>query len=271
MRSKRPATRRDAETKPAAGGADSCCAPLVPEGAAPRARRADAYHHGDLRRALLDAAHAALAAGAYEALSLRELARAAGVSANAPYRHFASKQALLAAVAARGFDELSARFDAETAADPVERLSRMSDRYTGFAADNPALYRVMFGSAKRALMGDAELARAARACFGRLVAAVVAARGGGDPDDVDTLREAVSVWSVVHGHAMLAIDGVTGFLPPAAIPPASVVTQGLTACWTRSRAPQRPQDAQPQAAQAPVIRAATERRDPGRPRARTPS
>ncbi len=207
----------------------------------PARKPEDAYHHGNLRAALLAAAHAALAEGSYESLSMRELARAAGVSANAPYRHFESKQALLAAVAAQGFDELSARFDRVTGVDAVDRLNRMSDVYTGFAVEHPALYRVMFGSAKRALMGDPELHRAARASFGRLVAAVIAARGSGDPESADTLREAVGMWSIVHGHAMLAIDGVTGFLPAAAVPPASTVSRAITDGWRKpSSGPRTP-------------------------------
>jgi AcrR family transcriptional regulator len=88
-----------------------------------------AYHHGDLRNAMITVARRALNEGNYEALSLREIARLAGVSANAPYRNFASKQILLAEIAASGFSELTSNFDAECTRDPVKRLARLCDVY----------------------------------------------------------------------------------------------------------------------------------------------
>lgn len=189
-----------------------------------------AYHHGDLRNALLRAARAQLDAGAYEGLSLRELARIAGVSANAPYRHFQSKDGILAELAAQGFDELSARIDAEAHPDPVERLIRLGDVYTGFALDQPALYRVMFGAEKQALMEFEVLATAGRASFGRLVAATAAASGVA-ADDPLALQRAVSMWALVHGWARLAIDGITCFLPDEAVLPVSAIVRDAVSAW----------------------------------------
>jgi AcrR family transcriptional regulator len=191
----------------------------------------NAYHHGDLRNALLVAARRELDAGAYEQLSLRELARLAGVSANAPYRHFASKDEVLAEVAAQGFRELSARMDAERHPDPRERLARLCDVYTGFASEHAAVYRTMFGAEKHPLMEFPVLQEAAGASFGRLVAATIAAQGSGHPEDLATLARASALWSVVHGWSRLVIDGVTCFLPEGSIAPASVPARAIIASW----------------------------------------
>ena len=191
----------------------------------------DAYHHGDLRNALLAVARRELDAGAYEQLSLRELARLAGVSANAPYRHFASKDEILAEVAAQGFRELSARMDAEQHPQPKERLARLCDVYTKFAIEHPAVYRTMFGAEKQALMEFPVLKEAAGAGFGRLVAATIAAYGGGQPQDLDTLARASALWSLVHGWARLVIDGVTCFLPEGSVAPASETARSIIKAW----------------------------------------
>lgn len=190
-----------------------------------------AYHHGDLRNALLEVARRELDAGAYEQLSLRELARLAGVSANAPYRHFGSKDEILAEVAAQGFRELSARMDAEKHHDPRERLARLCDVYTGFAAEHPAVYRTMFGSEKQALMDFPVLQEAAGASFGRLVAATIAAFGSGQPDETASLARASALWSLVHGWSRLVIDGVTCFLPEGSMAPASMSARAIIASW----------------------------------------
>lgn len=198
-----------------------------------RSKPEDAYHHGDLRNALLAVARDSLDRGEYESLSLRELARQAGVTPNAPYRHFSSKDAILAEVAAEGFNALSARFDAERTTDPVQRLARLGDIYTGFAMEHPALYRVMFGAEKPALMEFEVLDAAGKACFGRLVAATAAASRV-SADDPLTLQRALAMWSVVHGWSRLAIDGMTHFLPEGVMPKASQIAQPIIDSWLAS-------------------------------------
>lgn len=195
----------------------------------------NAYHHGDLRNALLSVARRELDAGAYEQLSLRELARLAGVSANAPYRHFGSKDEILAEVAAQGFRELSARMDAERHPEPRERLARLCDVYTTFAAEHPAVYRTMFGAEKQALMEFPVLQESAGASFGRLVAATIAAYGNGNPEELATLARAGALWSLVHGWSRLVIDGVTCFLPEGSIAPASVAARAIIAAWRQNQ------------------------------------
>jgi len=100
----------------------------------PRRKPAEAYHHGDLREALLAVARRVLATAGPEALSLRELARALDVSHNAPYRHFPTREALLAALAAEGFRELSRRTrEAMEQVPPERRMTVRGAAYVGFA------------------------------------------------------------------------------------------------------------------------------------------
>src|SRR5215204_3992851 len=122
----------------------------------PRAKRPASYHHGDLRRALVDAAIPLLRSGGAEALTLRAVAREAGVSQTAPYRHFADRAALVSAVADDGFRRLHARLVAAARA-PAKTTGRAQHTargglqaialaYVRFALEHPEEYRVMFGS-----------------------------------------------------------------------------------------------------------------------------
>src|SRR5687767_15921657 len=105
------------------------------------------YHHGDLRRAMVQAALEILRETQSLELSLRELARRAGVSHNAPYKHFADKRELLAAVSAAGFEMLAKRMARAIAGrgNAREQLFAMLRAYVDHGVDNPALYRLMFG------------------------------------------------------------------------------------------------------------------------------
>jgi AcrR family transcriptional regulator len=111
------------------------------------------YHHGNLRAALLEAARARLAEGAEATLSLRDLAARVGVSVNATYRHFESKEALLMELAAEGFDALRAHMLGAVAergaADAIERLHATGEAYVHFAQQDPALFQLMFGRERR--------------------------------------------------------------------------------------------------------------------------
>src|ERR1700751_1229668 len=104
------------------------------------------YHHGDLPAALVRAALDPLDESGQTELSLRAVARRAGVSPAAPYRHYADREALTSAVAAVGYRELAARL---TAADPCpstpEHLASVAVAYVQFALERPALFRIMFG------------------------------------------------------------------------------------------------------------------------------
>ena len=105
------------------------------------------YHHGDLRRAIVKAALEILRETQSLEFSLRELARRAGVSHNAPYKHFADKRELLAAVSAAGFETLTKRMEREIAGhgNAREQLFAMLRAYIDHGVENPALYSLMFG------------------------------------------------------------------------------------------------------------------------------
>jgi AcrR family transcriptional regulator len=166
------------------------------------------YHHGNLRRALLDEALATIRADGVDGLTLRGIGARLGVSRTALYRHFADKRALLTAVATEGFRML--RQGLLTAWDEGGRgpaaFTSMGVAYVGFAVANPAHYRVMFGGFVDAQPQDAELATEAEGAFQALVDAVVALQRGGFVRGDDAMLMARFVWAVVHGVAMLGID-----------------------------------------------------------------
>jgi AcrR family transcriptional regulator len=157
-------------------------------------RRKQAYHHGDLRAELLRAAGQLLEKQGSDAVLLREVARRAGVSHTAPYRHFASRDALLAALATEGFREFGRRVQSAAGA-------AMGEAYVGFALEHPQLFRLMFGGALR-LGSDPSLALAAKGAYEGLVAAFRARREVADPQ-----LAAAAAWSLVHGLSQLLLDG----------------------------------------------------------------
>ena len=170
---------------------------------APEATGDPPYHHGDLRRGLLGAARAMLAHGDAETISLRELARRVEVSPRAPYRHFASKDALMSALATEGFEALKAELAAAAGdASPGSELMAQALAYVRFALHDPAMFRLMFSYR----MQDAnETLRAAKQATKTLLAERVAA----DPrfgDDVQA--RALGCWALVHGLAILILDGL---------------------------------------------------------------
>ena len=165
------------------------------------------YHHGNLREALVAAGLAALEARPHEELRVRELARTVGVSANAAYRHFADRDALLAAIAAEGFRRFGAAAQEGVGRDagPLDAMRAEGRTYVEFARENPALFRLMFGAMSRTTTD--ELAAAAEATFDVLRAGVAAMLGIEDLDDRRVMVGAVYAWSVVHGRSHLVLDG----------------------------------------------------------------
>jgi len=161
-----------------------------------------AYHHGDLRAALLAAATKLLAEGGVAAVTLRECARRVGVSHAAPQRHFPTKEALVAALAEDGFAELRTAGEAamQTAKGARARLDAYGVAYVRFALDHPERFRLMFTSNVANLDAEAPCANAAYELLRASVHAVV-----GDIDDLD--GAAAAFWSLPHGLAMLILDG----------------------------------------------------------------
>jgi len=170
---------------------------------------ADTYHHGDLRRALLDAGAAALAVSGVDGLSLRGLARDAGVSPAAVYHHFAGKAGLVAALAEDALWSIDAALAAavEAEADPVRRYRALGVAYVAFAVDHPERFRLAFGPTRAGgFAGMAETGGplpAERPAFRQLVRVVQ----GLDPAPDDPVEVMVASWGLVHGVAMLILDG----------------------------------------------------------------
>jgi AcrR family transcriptional regulator len=181
------------------------------------------YHHGDLRRSLIEAASALLNEDQNWNFSLREVARRAGVSHNAPYNHFADKHELLAAIAATGFQQLRDRMLAsiEGIENPKTALIKTAVVYVSFGLENPARYRLMFGpvltpsrAAGSSLLETA--AGGARAILGDII--YRGARAGvfaASPRNKEELQIAIlAAWSGVHGLTMLSLDGLAKTVVP---------------------------------------------------------
>jgi AcrR family transcriptional regulator len=175
----------------------------------PQRKRAGQYHHGDLRRALIDQALRTIDREGVEGLTLRSVGEALGVSRTALYRHFPDKQTLVAGVAREGFRTLRlALVEAwERSGRGQAGFQAMGEAYLHFAVTHPSHYRVMFGRFVESGVRDPELIQEAEAAFHALVDALVAQQRGRGVRDDDPLLLARFVWSVVHGIAMLTIDG----------------------------------------------------------------
>lgn len=175
-------------------------------------KRKGAYHHGDLRAALIDAARKEMHKVGWKELSLRSVARRAGVTHTAAYHHFKDKHALLSHIALEGFALLDQRMaeamDAATAAggDAVDRLFASGQGYLRMAQEDPQAYDLMFNGLEFEKDREAFGKIAARP-FQRLVDAVAAARTASGRSRGDTLSEAMLHWEVVHGASMLARAG----------------------------------------------------------------
>lgn len=167
-----------------------------------RVRAPARYHHGDLRRALIEAALQLLDAEGEVALTTRTLAKRLGVSHSAPGHHFRDRQALLAAVAAEAFGGLSDELEAAAQAvpAPAERLVVVGQTYVRFAMRHPARFRLMFG----AVAADASLFDQRTRALKVLHEAVQAAAGAGSTSGDELVFTA---WSLVHGLATLWLDG----------------------------------------------------------------
>jgi len=166
------------------------------------------YHHGNLRAGLLEAAEAVLAERGAQGLTLRDVARAAGVSHAAPYHHFASLNEMLAAVAERGFVVLGdAMAQAVAVPDTRERLLRVAQAYVDCARAQPERFRLMFGSLLASKDEHPALKSAAQRAFGFVLDAANA------HDKKHGASLALAGWSLAHGLSHLMIDGAFEGLP----------------------------------------------------------
>jgi AcrR family transcriptional regulator len=175
----------------------------APRGAPARAQ----YHHGGLREALIGATRQLVMERGAENFTLADACRVAGVTTAAPYRHFRSKQEILAEIASRGFDELKAEAMAVIAAKgagTLEALVAMGQTYVAYAVRETAVFRLMFGQ-EPSLKTEKDVAGTGHDCFAHLIEQITLycqrnrVRG-------DALEIALRLWTFVHGAASLSID-----------------------------------------------------------------
>jgi AcrR family transcriptional regulator len=184
----------------------------------PPAKAADAsrYHHGNLKETLLEAAEAELATSGIERLSLRAIAKRAGVSHAAPAHHFGDVNGMLTALAARGFEMFIATQQArqkDAAPDPHSQLTAAGLGYIDFALANPALFRLMFSS-KRPEYDNPVLKTGAKSAFDMLIEGVSGVRGKASKPDSEAaiMTDVASTWAMVHGLADLLTSGRLKYL-----------------------------------------------------------
>lgn len=163
------------------------------------------YHHGDLRRALIDAARRLLESDGPSALSLRAVAREAGVSPAAPYHHFKDKGELLDAVAHQGWDMLDetlATAKAAALSSSRDPMSELGVAYVLFAQQNPALYRVMYDTSRdKEMLPDRQGEDDSAFCKVR----DTMVEAGADPASTTDLELAtIAAWCAAHGLAEMA-------------------------------------------------------------------
>jgi AcrR family transcriptional regulator len=170
--------------------------------------RSAPYHHENLRHTLLEAAVVLIGEVGPRAFTLREVARRAGVSHNAPYRHFPSKDDLLAAVASEGFKRLTAMMKRWSAKGktPLERLELCGCGYVDFALRWPHHFLVMF-DLPRGEPAECVEDAVGRNAFDVLMGCILAAQQSGHLPGGDPLPQAWTAWSLVHGIAKLAVSG----------------------------------------------------------------
>ena len=185
------------------------------------------YHHGDLSAALLRAALELVEEGGESALSLRAVARRAGVSPAAPYRHYTDREALISAVAAVGYVDLAERLaKAHPSPSTPEELARVATAYVQFALERPALFRVMFSEP---CDRDNDERVAATAAVSAYLSAIV--EHAFPQSDSEAL--ATAIWALVHGLAFLFLDGKLDSSSPAAVE--QRITAAISAVLTTPR------------------------------------
>lgn len=173
------------------------------------------YHHGDLRAALLDAALAVISEIGPQGLSIREVARRAGVSHAAPYRHFADRDELILAVVEQGFELMQHTMQAEKAAapnDPLNQFAASGLAYVNFALAHPAYYRVMFSGDLLSSTGNLSLRHTSSEALQEMVANLTECQQLGVLRAGDPVIQALTILSTIHGFVSLVNDNRIGHL-----------------------------------------------------------
>lgn len=184
--------------------------PRPPAGQPPTAGSVRSYHHGDLRAALLEAAHGLIQERGTAELSLREVARRAQVSHGAPAHHFGNKAGLLTAFAAQGFEGMTdaiAELERQSpAANGLERLRNTGRGYFRFAVTHPAHFALMFDTGSLNTE-DPELVAASNRAYATVTSAVAECVSEGRLSAEEAPLAVMTAWSMVHGLATLWIGG----------------------------------------------------------------
>jgi len=168
------------------------------------------YHHGDLKNALIEAGIEILSKDGVGALSLRSVARRAGVSHAAPYAHFTDKQALIAAISTEGYRKLYERVTAAAArhaADPLRQFVESSWAYVAFALDEPEHFKITLSGVVEKERDYPSFVEIAQKNYAALLEIIRTSQAAGilDPGSPDLM--AISVWGLIHGFATLILEG----------------------------------------------------------------
>lgn len=168
------------------------------------------YHHGDLKNALIKAGVEILSKEGVNGLSLRKVAKRAGVSHSAPYAHFADRQSLIAAISTEGFKQLYAELDAAVSPysnEPQSQLKEGARAYVQFAMNNTDTFNIMFSGVLEKEKDYPAFVEASRKTFERVVEIVRACQDAGVLRPAPSELMAVSVWGQLHGIVSLALEG----------------------------------------------------------------
>lgn len=174
------------------------------------AKRPGRFHHGDLRWALLQSASLLLEREGTSGVGLRAIARLAGVSQAAPYRHFPDRESILAALAEEGLVTLGDRMAAAArqAGEPAGALRAIAETYVALAAERPHLFRLLFGPEVADKTRHPAVRDAGLRAFGVLIETIAAGQRAGVVRDGDPGELALGNWAAVHGIALLMLDGL---------------------------------------------------------------
>lgn len=173
------------------------------------------YHHGDLRSALLEAALAVLTEIGPQGLSIREVARRAGVSHAAPYRHFADRDELILAVVEQGFELMQQTMAAEKAnagPAPLDQFAASGLAYVNFALEHPAYYRVMFSGDLLSSTGHVAFQHTSSRAIREMVSDIELGQQMGVLRPGDPVTQALTIWSTIHGFVSIVNDNRIGHL-----------------------------------------------------------